>query len=196
MREPWVWAAVVATAAVFGGAACSSSSDSASPAGSAGASGQEAAAGSGGGNAGTEAAGGAADTVLSGSLGDLGALQPTVSSLYISNSGETLVYLSSAPITCELLLTSRWLGSAPVDAQVVELVVKGAPVLGPIEGEVNYAKGGKSSAYETGADTDTITFTESEPDTLVAGTVEATYEDGSKLQGTFRATFCPMGQGY
>ena len=134
--------------------------------------------------------------MLSGTLGELGAIVPTVSSLYISNSGETLFYLSSAPLDCAQLTESRWLGKATAGSQVVEIVIKGAPKIGPIEGEVNYAPGGKSSAYEVGADTNVITFTEVVPSSVVAGTVTATYEDGSKLSGTFRATFCDKGQGY
>ena len=185
---------------------CSSTADP--PTGAAGGAGGQ----TGGGEAGQTSAGGAAGqtssggtagsasaeapTALTGSLGNLGAVQPTISSLFITNSGETLVYLSSAVITCEQLKVSRWLGAATAGSQVVEIVIHGAPVVGTTHGEVNYAEGGKSSAYEKGEKTDTITFTTFEPKTLVAGKVAATYEDGSTLQGSFRATFCPDGQGY
>lgn len=140
---------------------------------------------------------GAGTTALTGTLGALGAVKPTATSLWISNSGETLVYMSSAPITCDMLKTSRWLGSAPAGAQVVEIVIKGAPKLQeyPVPpGEVNYAQGGKSSSYEINADAGKIVFTKADA-TVVEGTVTATYAMGS-VSGTFHAEFCAGGQGY
>lgn len=139
-------------------------------------------------------------TSLTGTLGALGPVKPTVSSLVISNSGETLVYLSSAAITCDLLKTSRWLGSAPANSQVVEVIVKGAPKVGVAvsvpPGEVNYAAGGKSSSYEVNADSGSITFTKSETNGVVEGTFNATYSGGGSVSGTFHADFCANGQGY
>ncbi len=129
----------------------------------------------------------------------LGAAQPTVSSLVISNSGETLIYLSSAPITCTMLQTSRWLGSATAGSQVVELIIKGDPTVNTFAvppGEVNYAPGGKSSANEIGADSGSITFTKAMKAGPVAGSFSAKYADGSEISGTFAAEFCAMGQGY
>ena len=153
-----------------------------------------------GGASGQQGAGGAAPlgaTSLSGTLPSLGAVQPTVSSLWISNSGETLVYLSSAPITCDQLTVSRWLGSTTAGSQVVELVVKGAPQVAdyPVPpGEVNCAQGGKSSAYEMNADSGKISFTKTDPPVL-EGTVMATYGSNS-VSGTFHAEFCSGGQNY
>ncbi len=139
------------------------------------------------------------ETHLTGTLGKLGAAKDIVSSLAISNSGETLIYLSSAELTCELLAKSRWLGSAPAGAQVVELIVKGAPKLSTYDvppAEVNYAEGGKSSAYEVAASSGSITFTTAETNGVVEGTVTATYDNGDTIDGTFHATFCDGGQGY
>jgi hypothetical protein len=135
-------------------------------------------------------------TALSGTIGALGAIQPIVSSKVISNSGETLVYMTTAPLSCEQLAMSRWLGGFTKDAQVIEIVVSGAAKIGPgKKTEVNYAAGGKSSSYEKGAATASVTFTKAEPMGVVEGTVTATYAMGN-LTGTFHAEFCPNGQGY
>ena len=147
--------------------------------------------------------GGGPSTQLTGMLGTLGAVKPTVSSFVITNSGETLIYLSSAPITCEMLMAEggRWLQKVASGAQVIEIVVKGTPSVGaPVNvglfgGEVNYAPGGMSSAYETGATSGSITFTKSEPMGVVEGSVTAQYPSGS-VMGTFHAEFCPGGQQY
>jgi hypothetical protein len=135
-------------------------------------------------------------TKLIGTLGALGPIQPIVSSKVISNSGETLIYMTTAPLTCEELMVSRWLGAFAQGAQVVEIVVSGPAKLGPAKSpEVNYAAGGKSSSYEKGAKTSGVTFTKSEPMGVVEGTVMATYATG-ELTGNFHAEFCPDGQGY
>jgi hypothetical protein len=135
-------------------------------------------------------------TTLTGTLGALGPILPIVSSKVISNSGETLIYMTTAPLTCEQLMVSRWLGGFTMDAQVVEIVVSGPAKLGPAKSpEVNYAAGGKSSSYEKGAKTSGVTFTKSEPMGVVEGTVMATYATG-ELTGTFHAEFCPGGQDY
>jgi hypothetical protein len=142
---------------------------------------------------------GGASTALAGRLGKLGDAKPTVSSLFISNSGETLIYLSSAAITCAQLSSSRWLGSVSSGAQVVEIVVKGTPATGKVAvppGEVNYAEGGKSSAYEVNAVSGTITFTKFEPKAVVEGLVSASYGGADSIRGTFHAEFCDGGQGY
>jgi hypothetical protein len=144
-----------------------------------------------------DAAVGATATALTGTLGTLGAVAPTVSSWVISNSGETLIYLTSAPLTCEQLKVSRWLGSFTAGAQVVEIVVRGnAPVGKATNPEVNFAPGGMSSRYETTAATATVTFTKSEPMGVIEGTVSATYRPSGDVMGTFHAEFCAMGQGY
>ena len=139
------------------------------------------------------------DTSLSGMLGALGAAKPTVASLVISNSGETLVYMSSAPMTCSQLQTSRWLGSIAAGAQVVEIVTKGIAKVGTIQvppGEVNYGEGGKSSSYEVNAASGAVVYTVVNTDGSVEGTLSATYDDGSTLSGNFKAAFCAGGQGF
>jgi len=137
-------------------------------------------------------------TQLSGTMGTLGAVQPTVSSYVISNSGESLVYLSSGPLTCPEIMVSRWLGSATAGSQVLELVISGDPKLKSYavpDSEANYAAGGMSSATEKGASSGTIVFTEAATHGEVAGTIEAKYGT-AKVTGVFRATFCDGGQGY
>ncbi len=137
-------------------------------------------------------------TNLTGTLGALGAVKPTVSSLMISNSGETLIYLSSATLTCDQLKVSRWLGAATAGSQVIELIVSGAPSVKSYDvppGEVNFAEGGKSSATEVSADSGTIRFTVAEAMGTVEGTVAATY-GSNNIHGTFHATYCAGGQGY
>ena len=140
-----------------------------------------------------------ASTALTGTLGSLGAVLPTVSSLMISNSGETLVYLSSAALTCDQLKVSRWLGGATANSQVIELIVSGAPtttkVYGVPPGEVNFAQGGKSSATETSADSGSISFSRAEAAGDVEGSVTAKY-GSTQISGVFHATFCTGGQGY
>lgn len=146
---------------------------------------------------GTASEAGAGTTSLSGTLGDLGAVQAIVASLWIQNSGETLIYMSTAPITCDQLKTSRWLGGTAKGSQVVEIVIKGAPKVAdyPVPpSEVNYAAGGKSSSYEVNADSGKITFTKADA-MIVEGTLTATYASGN-VSGSFHAEFCAGGQGY
>jgi len=139
-------------------------------------------------------------TSLSGTLGDLGPIKPIVSSFVILNSGERLVYLSTAPITCDTLSTSRWLGSTPMDAQVVEIVVKSSVTTGTVavgKAEVNYAKGGRSSSYEQNAASGSVTFTINDQMGVAEGSVDATYQNpAGSVKGTFHAEFCDGGQGY
>jgi hypothetical protein len=140
-------------------------------------------------------------TALSGTLGDLGAVKPIVSSLVILNSGERLVYMSTAPISCDTLSVSRWLGSTPADAQVVEIVVKSSVTTGTFQvghgAEVNYAKGGRSSSYEQNAASGSVTFTINDQMGVAEGTVSATYTNPTgTVDGTFHAEFCAGGQGY
>ena len=138
-------------------------------------------------------------TNLTGTLGTLGAVQPMVSSFVISNGGETLVYMSSAPITCAQLKTSGWLPSTPKGSQVVEIVVKGAAKTGPVAvptAEVNYAAGGQSSLFEVRASSGSVTFITAEVNGVVEGSVNASYAGGGTLSGTFHAEFCADGQGF
>jgi len=140
----------------------------------------------------------AGTTALTGTLGTSGAVQPIVSSHVISNSGETLIYMTTAPTTCDDLMTSRWLGSVTPGAQVIEIVVSGPAKVGPgNKTEVNWAIGGRSSSYEQNAKTANVTFTSAAAMGVVEGTVMATYENPpGSLSGHFHAEFCPNGQDY
>jgi hypothetical protein len=138
-------------------------------------------------------------TSLTGKLGTLGAIKPTASSWVISNSGETLIYMSSSALTCDQVRVSRWLGSQTAGAQVVEVVVRGVPVLGATAvppAEINYGEGGKSSAGETSAASGTITFTKTGAASLVEGSVTGTFDNGDTINGIFHAEFCSGGQGF
>jgi hypothetical protein len=152
------------------------------------------------GGTGTDAGGGTpgTSTNVTGTLGPLGPVKPIVSSFVISNSGETLIYLSSAPLTCATMQASRWLGGQPAGSQVIELVMKGKPAVGQTvsvpPGEANYAAGGKSSAYETSAASGSLKFTRSDANGVVEGSLSAKYADGSSISGTFHAEFCANGQ--
>ena len=140
--------------------------------------------------------------MLTGTLGALGAVKPTVNGWVISNSGETLIYLSSAMLTCQMMQTmgAPWLSKVEMGAQVIEIVIKGAPTVktypvGPLQGEVNYAQGGRSSSYEVNATSGSITFTKAMANGPVEGTVMATYAMGN-VMGTFHAEFCANGSQY
>jgi hypothetical protein len=148
---------------------------------------------------------GSGTTSLTGTLGALGAIKPTVNSWVISNSGETLIYMSSAALTCPMLQTmgTPWLSTVAAGAQVIEVVVKGAPMVktysvgGVNGGEVNYAPGGMSSSYEKNAASGSITFTKAMANGPVDGTVMATYSNPTgDLTGTFHAEFCANGSNY
>jgi hypothetical protein len=137
-------------------------------------------------------------TSITGTIGSLGVAQPTLSSLMISNSGETLIYLSSGALTCDQLTVSRWLGGTAAGTQVVELVFHGTAKVGLLAvppAEVNAAAGGKSSANEISADSGAISLEQADPTGMVAGSFNAKY-GSNKVSGTFHATFCPNGQGY
>jgi hypothetical protein len=137
-------------------------------------------------------------TSITGTLGTLGPVKPIVSAFVVSNSGETLIYFSSAPLTCATMQASRWLGSQPAGSQVIELVMKGTPAVGQTvsvpPGEANYAAGGKSSSYETTAASGSLKFTRSDANGIVEGSLSAKYADGSSISGTFHAEFCANGQ--
>ena len=160
--------------------------------------------GAGGGSSGAAGAGGGTSggTTLTGTLGTLGAVKPIVNSWVISNSGETLIYMSTAMLTCEMMQTmgTPWLSKVAMGAQVIEIVVKGAPTVktytvGPLQGEVNYAQGGRSSSYEVNATSGSITFTKAMAMGPVEGTVMATYASGN-VMGTFHAEFCANASQY
>ena len=138
-------------------------------------------------------------SALCGTVGTLGAPQPIVSAFYVSNSGESIVYLSSSPITCETLQTSRWLGGTKAGSQVIELVIKGDPKLQAFaipNAEAHYAPGGKSSSYEQDASAGSITFTKADVKKAVAGSFTATFANNDTVTGTFVADYCDGGQEY
>jgi hypothetical protein len=142
-------------------------------------------------------------SVLTGTLGDLGELQPILSGNVIEYSGETITYLTTVELSCEQMAESRWLGSLDADAQVVEIVFKSdttgsdMEVGGTGELEVNYAKGGRSSSYEESAASGTVTLTDHTAGGPIAGWVDATYEQpAGRLYGPFSADFCAGGQEY
>jgi hypothetical protein len=81
----------------------------------------------------------------------------------------------------------------------VEIVFRGDPVAGKTysNAEVNYAAGGKSSAYEKVAGTTSVKITKAESKGVVEGTVSASYDNPTAdIKGTFHAEFCDGGQGY
>lgn len=145
---------------------------------------------------------GETSTLFTGHLGELGELKPSVSSLVIENSGEVLVYMSTTTLTCPQLQSSRWLGGVAAGAQVVEIVVPselatGTSQVEPGGAEVNYALGGRSSAYEKSAVSGHVTFTKSLPGSTVEGTFVAEYADpADSVKGRFLAELCDGGQGY
>jgi hypothetical protein len=121
----------------------------------------------------------------------------------ISNSGETLIYMSSVPITCQMLTMSRWLGSTPAGGQMVEIVVPSSRMSGTVPvaafgaAEVNWAPTGGSSAYEQIAASGSVTFTSCVANGPCSGTVTATYANPTgNVMGSFHAEFCAGGQGY
>ena len=146
----------------------------------------------------------AGGTSFTGTLGTLGTAKPTVSSFVIQNSGETLIYLTSAPITCAMMQTSRWLGSAMAGSQVIEVVVPSTKMTGTVAvasfggAEVNYAPGGMSSSYETVAASGSVTFKSCVAGGVCEGTAMATYPSpaGAMITGSFHAEFCMGGQQY
>jgi hypothetical protein len=143
-------------------------------------------------------------TKLSGVLGDLGDAQPSLWTVFILNSNETIVYMSSSALTCAEIAGrdgSRWLLKTEVGSQVVEIVVPsasaklGTVAVGGGKAEINYAPGGKSSANEKNASSGSVTFTKVESEAVLEGHFDATYDNPSgQVSGTFHADFCPDGQ--
>ncbi|MCA9488381.1 MAG: hypothetical protein KC621_00615 [Myxococcales bacterium] len=142
-------------------------------------------------------------SVLTGDLGELGELNPIVSGQVIEYSGETITYLSTVDLACDAMVESRWLGALDPDAQVIEIVFKSdtagtdLEVGGTGSLEVNYASGGRSSAYEVGAASGTVSLTDHTAGGPIVGYVDATYTHPSGfVAGPFEAEFCPGGQQY
>jgi hypothetical protein len=153
----------------------------------------------------TAGAGGAMSTggnSLSGTLGTLGAVKPVVNGWATTNGLETLIYLSSSPLTCAMMMTKgvKWLASLPAGTQVIEIVVRGTAMVGTtpvgsLQGEVNYAEGSKSSSTEVTASGGSIMFTKADAKKVFEGMVMATYSKGN-LMGTFHADWCEGGTEY
>jgi hypothetical protein len=139
---------------------------------------------------------------LTGTLGALGPVKPVMAGWATTNGLETLIYLSSAPLTCAMMMTKgvKWLATLPAGTQVIEIVVRGTAMVGttpvgPLQGEVNYAEGSKSSSTETTAMGGSIMFTKAEPKKLFEGAVMATYAKGN-VMGNFHADWCEGGTEY
>lgn len=194
-------------AAGMGGMAGTMMSGSGGSAGSAGSmaagSGGSMAAGSGGsgGSAGSMAMMGNSSN-LTGTLGALGAVKPVINGWATTNGLETLIYLSSSPLTCAQMMTmgTPWLRMLPAGTQVIEIVVRGSAMVGTtnvgfLAGEVNYAEGSKSSSNEVNATGGSIMFTKVEDKKVYEGMVMATYPMGM-LSGTFHADWCEGGAEY
>lgn len=188
-----------------GGAMSAAGSGGATSA-TAGAGGMVAAAGSSAGGATGAAGGGAANgSMITGTLGALGPAQPVMAGWATTNGLETLVYLSTAPLTCAMMMTQgvKWLSKLPAGSQVIEIVVGNpsstktymigqAAALGG--GEVNYAEGSKSSSTEVTGKTGKITFTKAGAMAVQEGTIEVTAPQ--MFSGTFHAEWCQGGTEY
>jgi hypothetical protein len=175
--------------------------------GAAGAAGHSGAGGaSGGGMGGASGAGGSTGAgSLTGTLGALGAAKPVVNGWATTNGLETFIYLSSAPLTCAMMMTqgTKWLSTLPAGTQVIEIVlmanataqmytIGGVAALGGAE--VNYAEGSKSSATEVTGSAGSVTLTTAMPMGAFDGmlTVTAPYT----LSGSFHAQWCQGGTEY
>jgi hypothetical protein len=139
---------------------------------------------------------------LTGTLGALGPVKPVMAGWATTNGLETLIYLSSAPLTCAMMMTKgvKWLASLPAGSQVIEIVVRGDAMVGTtqvgvLQGEVNYAEGSKSSSTETTAQGGSIMFTKAEAKKVYEGMVMATYAKGN-VMGKFHADWCEGGTEY
>jgi len=155
---------------------------------------------SGSSSAGSSAAGGSSS--ITGTLGALGAVKPIMNGWATTNGLETLVYLSTSPLTCAQMMTQgvRWLGTLPAGTQVIEIVVGnpsstktytiGTPAaLGG--GEVNYAEGSKSSASEVTGKTGSITFTTATAKGVQEGMISVSAP--FMASGNFHAEWCEGG---
>jgi hypothetical protein len=124
----------------------------------------------------------------------------------ITNSLETLVYLSTAPLTCAQMMTMGmgWLPKQPAGSQVMEVVYTANPSTttytigsGPAAvggGEVNMAEGGKSSSGEVTATAGSITLTKTMPRGVQEGKLDITAP--FMVSGTFHAEWCEGGSEY
>ena len=136
-----------------------------------------------------------------GTLGALGDVKPVMAGWATTNGLETLVYLSSAPLSCAMMMTrgTKWLASMPAGTQVIEIVVRGAAAaqsypVGMFMGEVNYAEGSKSSSTEVVGKAGSITYTKADAKGVHEGMVSVTAP--FTLSGTFHAEWCEGGTEY
>ena len=174
----------------------------------AGSGGSAAAAGAGGSSSGSSGAGAVASgggSNITGTLGALGAVKPVMAGWATTNGLETLIYLSSAPLTCEMMMTkgTKWLSKLPAGSQVLEIVVGqpsavksytiGMPAaLGG--GEVNYAEGSKSSSTEVTGKAGKVTLTTAKASGVHEGMIEVTAP--YMASGSFHAEWCEGGTEY
>ena len=161
------------------------------------------AAGSSAGAAGATASGSAGN--ITGTLGALGPVQPILSGWATTNGLETLIYLATAPLTCEMMMTkgTKWLSTLPAKSQVMEIVVgtpsavKSYTIGMPAAfggGEVNYAEGSKSSSTEVTGSAGTITLTKAEAKGVQEGMISVTAP--FMASGMFHAEWCEGGTEY
>jgi hypothetical protein len=148
-----------------------------------------------------DGSGSAAGNALTGMLGALGDVKPVMAGWATTNGLETLLYLSSSPLTCAMMMTkgTKWLASLPAGTQVIEIVVRGGAAaqtypIGMLMGEVNYAEGSKSSSTEVTGKTGSITFTKADAKGVHEGMVSVTAP--FTLSGMFHAQWCEGGTEY
>jgi hypothetical protein len=160
------------------------------------------------GSGGAKSTGGANAPVISGSsditgsLGALGAVKPIMAGWATTNGLETLIYLSSAPLTCEMMMTSgvKWLSKLPAGSQVIEIVL-GQPSSAKMYplgtsaavggAEVNYAEGSKSSSTEVTGKSGSVTLTKAGAKSVQEGMFEVTAP--YMASGKFHAEWCEGG---
>ena len=150
----------------------------------------------------SDAGGGTITTSLMGTLGALGSVKPTMAGWAFTYGQETILYFSSAPLSCAQIMTqgAKWLATLPAGTQVVEVVVgnPALPRMYTIGGtasrggsEVNYAEGSKSSMTEERGTAGTVTFTKATPKGIQEGMLNVTAP--FTLTGTFHAEWCEGG---
>jgi hypothetical protein len=160
-------------------------------AGSAGKAGAASSAGAGGSSAGGSS--------VTGTLGALGPVQPILNAWATTNGPETLIYLTTATLTCADMMTMgvKWLSKLPAGSQVIEIIVPGSPTtksytIGfPDRGEVNYAQGSTSSRTEVTGSAGTIMFTNVVSKMVYEGTINVTAPFSA--MGMFHAEWCQGG---
>jgi hypothetical protein len=149
------------------------------------------------------AAGG--DSSLMGTLGALGPVKPVMAGWATTNGLETLVYLSTAPLTCEMMMTRgvKWLSKLPAGSQVLDIVVGTPPTAKTYNlgtpaalggGEVNYAEGSKSSSTEVTGRSGSITLTTANANGVQDGMIDVSAP--FMVKGTFHAEWCEGGTEY